>query len=123
MYTEEIEDDFVDDEVASPPLHNQEHRRSTFTYEESRLIKFVRYTKFSSVCWLVYLIPATIALVFAMFYDTTFSDSCNKYLFTWAFCQTILQICNITTKVSTLFVLSRLPSPPEPEDIEYVTLS
>jgi len=120
MYTEDL-GELPDEEDDVLPTHNQEHTRSTFTYEETRLLKFVRYTKFSSIFWLVYLIPATFALLVALFFDRVLEESCDKYLFVWAVCQTFLQICNILIKASTLFVLSRLPSSPEPSEIELYT--
>ena len=114
-------DDLNSEEEESEPLHmNADHRRSTYTYEESRIIKYVRYVRFSSACWLTYLIPATCALIFALFIDSGTSNACDKYLLAWAIVQSVLQICNIFAKISTIIIFSSLPPTPEPEEIEYV---
>ena len=108
-----------DQEQPTNRRYTEEHHRSTFTAEETRLVQFVRYTKASSFCWLVYMIPATIALLIGLFVDREIYAACDRYLRFWAVAQTTLQVLNIISKSLTLVVVCRLPYAPEPEEIEY----
>merc|ERR1719282_1017999 len=107
-----------DQERPTNRLYTEEHHRSTFTPEETRLVQFVRYTKFSCFCWLVYMIPATIALIIGLCIDRDTYSACDQYLRFWAIAQTTLQVLNIISKSLTLVVVFRLPVAPEPDEIE-----
>ena len=86
------------------------------------MLQFVRYTRFSSVFWLAYTIPATVVLSLAIAVDHEAPYSCDRYLRAWACAQCGLQVVCVICKLLTLLITLRLPFSPEPEEIEWELL-
>ena len=96
-------------------LHRQNHTRSTYTYEEQRIVETASYLRSTYCCWLIYLIPATIVLAIGIYYDSP--NSCEIPLTIWAICQLGLQIYAIIVKFFSFFFLPYLGPRPNVEDI------
>lgn len=106
------------EESNTTSLFTDHHRRTTYTYDETHTLKLIQYLKFSSLAWLTFLLPASVAIIFALIVDRDITASCDIYLLVWIYIQLCIQLLSILSKSFTLIILYRLPIQLEPEDLE-----